>query len=568
MHLVHDFNQVGEAYSSEVAGARTGGNNEFAADSFAQLGGYWYFAARTLATGTELYRTDGTAAGTSLVRDIRPGPDGSGIASLVPMGNHIYFRANDGVHGAELWRTDGTPGGTELVHDVRPGEEGSSAVWLTAWNGRLWFVANDGANGAEVWSTDGTSAGTSMLADIHPSGGSSPRGLVATASGGHLLFRCNDGTHGAEPWATDGTAAGTAMVADIRAGSSGSGGVGFVVFDGDVLFAANDNIAGTELWQIPDPPTSASLRADIRAGSASASPDLSSALEFQGELYFAANGGNGVELWKTSATQTVQVWDVHPNGSSSPKHLRVHGGDLYFAATASGDRELRRISAAGVQSTLPLNPAGSGLPGSNANLMSWNGQLWFRGQDDQSGWELGACDGTTAAIAADIEPGSGDASPDWLTPISATQMLFAASTEQHGTELWTTDGTTAGTVLLVELDATITTGGSAIESPTTRNGDEVLFGALGPTGHDLWRWREGEGVVSVLGAGSPVSPQTPFAHAWVDGEWVTFFGGGQAGTGTELWRTDGTAAGTWMVKEVQPGTGSGVSNNEVVVAGD
>src|SRR5262245_14321839 len=66
-----------------------------------------------------------------LVRDIHPGPGGSFPGSvntrfgaarfLVDLNGTLLFRADDGVTGTELWRTDGTEAGTVLVKDIVPG---------------------------------------------------------------------------------------------------------------------------------------------------------------------------------------------------------------------------------------------------------------------------------------------------------------------------------------------------------------------------------------------------------------------------------------------------------------
>ena len=60
----------------------------------------------------ELWTTDGTSAGTKMVKDIDPGADGSAPEELHAFNGDIYFSADDGSHGRELWKSDGTAGGT------------------------------------------------------------------------------------------------------------------------------------------------------------------------------------------------------------------------------------------------------------------------------------------------------------------------------------------------------------------------------------------------------------------------------------------------------------------------
>ena len=69
------------------------------------LNGTLFFAADNL-QGTELWRSDGTLAGTTLVKDINPTGD-SVPESLVAFGGALLFSANDGTNGAELWKSDG-----------------------------------------------------------------------------------------------------------------------------------------------------------------------------------------------------------------------------------------------------------------------------------------------------------------------------------------------------------------------------------------------------------------------------------------------------------------------------
>ncbi len=76
--------------------------------------------------------------------------------------------ANDGTSGIELWKSDGTAAGTVLVKDIRPGIFNSNPLSLTNVNGTLFFAANDGVTGFELWKSDGTAAGTVMVKELTP----------------------------------------------------------------------------------------------------------------------------------------------------------------------------------------------------------------------------------------------------------------------------------------------------------------------------------------------------------------------------------------------------------------
>src|SRR5262249_26341012 len=240
----------------------------------------------------------------------------------------LFFTANDGVNGAELWKSDGTTAGTVLIKDINPGRANSYPQNHTVVNGTLFFTANDGTTGVELWKSDGTAAGTVMVKDIRPGSAygfplsSSPRDL--TAVGDELFFSANDGISGRELWKSDGTAAGTVLVKDIRPGSSpygypyGSNPQHLTAVDGTLFFAANDAVHGTERGKSAATAGGTVLGKDIRPGNYGSYPYSLTAVD--GTLFFTANDGvNGTELWKSNGTTqgTALVLDIRPGSYGS-----------------------------------------------------------------------------------------------------------------------------------------------------------------------------------------------------------------------------------------------------------
>ena len=129
------------------------------------------------------------------------------------------FLTNDGL-ATQVWRTDGTVAATTLLATI-PAARGSFGTTLAvARNGLCFFTAPNATGGDRLWVTDGTPAGTLDIAN----GGRDPLSLtVDTASTAtRIWFSATDSFNGRELWRSDGTVAGTVRVTQIRAGASSS----------------------------------------------------------------------------------------------------------------------------------------------------------------------------------------------------------------------------------------------------------------------------------------------------------------------------------------------------------
>lgn len=282
--------------------------------------GQLYFTANDSVHGYELWATDGTASGTRLVKDINPGkaesyPAGTGSTFTVYNGR-LYFRADDGLHGVELWSTDGTTAGTSLVADIAPGPFSAGASPLYVYHNALYFAADDSVHGSELWTSEGSSATTHMVRDINPGRVASYPAMSSSIIeyNDKLYFQAETELDGTELWSTDGTTAGTTMVKDIWPGSGSSypGGTGMFVYDNRLFFAATDSLHDSQLW-VSDGSAAGTILFKILSTTLSASGTPYNFLNFNGRLLFQSSSTyliRDANIWvsdgTTSGTQLLQ----------------------------------------------------------------------------------------------------------------------------------------------------------------------------------------------------------------------------------------------------------------------
>ncbi|MCY2988109.1 MAG: hypothetical protein NTY19_09640, partial [Planctomycetota bacterium] len=140
--------------------------------------------------GYEVWKSDGTSAGTALVKDINVGT-GSYPRNLTNVNGTLFFQATDGSHGYEVWKSDGTTAGTALVKDINVGTTGSYPRYLTNVNGTLFFRADDGSHGVELWGL--VQAATTLTASVDGSGNLTVTDSDATGKNNQLTLRLTAG---------------------------------------------------------------------------------------------------------------------------------------------------------------------------------------------------------------------------------------------------------------------------------------------------------------------------------------------------------------------------------------
>lgn len=431
------------------------------ARGFIEINGIHYFNAYTSDAGFELWRTDGTAQGTYLVKDINPGiADGSTSFYPVKMNNKIYFPATTAANGMELWSSDGTAAGTQMVADVNPGVNGSFILQMTVYNNKVYFVTDHPTYGSELFSTDGTTAGTQVVKDINPGIGSSGISLsTLNIVNDKLVFTANDGVNGSRLWSSDGTTAGTKMISPSM-NVNNIIGAGSTTMNNSIYFPGTSG--GTQLWKSDGTEAGTVKVADII--SVTGGSGINSPVTVGNTIFFKVGTK---ELWKSDGTAagTVLVKNmesVSNGGTFSPLYMFAYDNNtLLFTCNYTNSWETNPWGCelwksdgtdAGTSLLKSFNTLNGSAGVTPNSFTKYNGRFYFMAYSSSGYYELWKTDATAAGTSTVRNSPQLDGSfPESITVANGLMYYIgwgATSSNNYG--LWQSDGTSGGTIKITE----------------------------------------------------------------------------------------------------------------------
>ena len=544
------------------------------------VGDKFVFASQSNAHGVELWSTDGTPANTVLLKDIFSGNSNglSTSSSLIErssavVNNKLVFSARNNTNNYELWVTDGTSAGTEILKEIFIGTSfGSNPKDLTLLNGKVYFIAESLDYGNEVWETDGTSINTKLFYDITVGeDGSYPRDFkvinntlfytadsslstnllsyssstgdggifkdfspgddsnvsIQSIFGSHLYFTAYDINEGRVGlWKSDGTLAGTELVMPVLGENSNGNFGGFYAGNTQLYFVSSDNVnSNYRLWKTDGANTSiinsaivynangtgvtrgnevlthstnTAGRRKVRYsadGTSLVEHTINTTVDLDASYFFATSDAfffvgtddsDDRELYRTDGPTLPVKLDLNATGSSEIIPLTTMGADFYFMADIGTGVYLYKANASSVTQIKQVSDVFATTEDTiYTKPIVWNSKIYFSMNDGNHGYELWVTDGTSVGteMVKDLQVGSASGGPHSLF-VYNNKLYFAADDGVRGYEIYESDGTEVGTVLKFEI---LSGAASAYPSDFYEYNGKIYFTADdGVHGFELW----------------------------------------------------------------------------------
>ncbi len=406
------------------------------------VGGMLYFQATTPENGKELWRSNGTALGTALVRDIKVGPGDTTIGELTPISGTLFFNVQF-KQDAALWKVTGPAATADQVVKLAAPVTGTveSIYDLVDIHGELdFFHAQDtgSAQNYELWTTDGSKAHTHLITALPST--VRPANMVDLA--GVAYFSAGAITGGGTAlWKSDGTAAGTLPIKTFQFGVDAANNAWPMAIRDRLYLVGSDGVDGAELWKSDGTETNTKRLANINPTAGSNPSDVT---VLDDKLYFSADdGAHGAELWTSNGTEasTVLIKDINSGSAGSqPRDFVMRDGILYFVADDDEHGgELWKSDGTDV-GTLLVKDVITGTQGSlPTQLVAWQNAIYFLAANGNGGTELWQSDGTAPGTMLVMTVNQTTNLPVGFTPslvAASGQLFFTANMDETGAELW------------------------------------------------------------------------------------------------------------------------------------
>ena len=550
-----------------------------------------FFIASDEVHGSEMWVLD--EGGTpSRMTDLCPGPcdsvDRSHFTQPARLGDGVIFHGQDGDRGIELWfATESPADGTRAVRltdrgRLNPIDIRRYSIGQAPLNGLVYFAwTEDGV----LWVTDGTPEGTRPF---DPAAASEIHGQINEIHrvGDHIVFSADDfGTDdgsrlGREWWTTDGTVAGTEVLVDFCPGpcSTGNPRIGGIGRDAEgrheVLLMM---VATGDRWAIlstQGTPESTETLLDICSGEPlDCDPRTTEFAPVRDRLAFGIDD----TLWITDGT-VPGTFQAAAFAAGTFGETRVSGvgpapGGLVALVFRNLETEIHFIPMTGDQAGTPaLLGTAEGFV-DDFGAMQPDGPIVFRTTMDYLTSQTWASDGTqggTIQLPVDHRPGI-ETDPTYIVPWQ-DRLVFGGFDSEHGQELYVSDGTALGTERLADLAGTSQSSYAREYTPLTHR--KVLFVVDVTPTFDTRVPQEAEGAGDLFVTdGDDAQPilLDRRARDLVSLGHRAFFvavGEEEDPKGGEPWITDGTAAGTRLLADLEPGDGGSHPRDPILVSTD
>lgn len=397
-----------------------------------------FFYAQNSPDNTELWMTDGTTGGTSLVKEINANGS-AGIGNIAVAGNKMFFMATDNGNDYDLWTSNGTENGTLKIAELN--QQWNTALSpgnISVMGNRLLFCTQE-----QLMITDGTTVGTDSLHAIT----SYTQGFGYCELNNKVYFILPNGNGNQELWRTDGTVAGTELILNLTSTSNNIISVNsMLAFNNKLLLVASASGQGPDLFTFSGNTNDTLERIVISPGGNSYPNSITL---YNNAVYLIASTSTSANIFKISEGSSIPV-ELLPGATFSwLSNLSFANNKAYFFA--DGTKAIHSIDLNGFAHTsLSLdgfNPASS-LGGEQATLLGANGKIFFQAYDSLSNKQVFVeSDGTQQGTQVVMPAGANTEHPfNFISGCGAldvfdfkmwgNKVIVPANFTDAGRELW------------------------------------------------------------------------------------------------------------------------------------